>query len=147
MINDEKMAEVARLVRKAQELGLEGADDLSRYTLEDLASRYNGVGPESFPERWRAAITKSLPTFLPAVLLHDVDFSNSDGTREGWQKANNRFVRNCRACAKGKYAWWSWKRYWDYILSEVLYGFVSTPAGYKAWLEEYRKHKTERKAK
>ena len=103
----------ARFLRaQACYYGLDGADNLGRYSDEDLASIYNGIGPEWFPEPLRKFIDRLHPDLRCVALVHDVDFHEGDGSREKFTVANRRLRVNGHRVAKAKYAWYNPMRYW-----------------------------------
>ena len=130
---DEK--KIDELVRRAVEAGLEGVDFIQRFDYADLCREYNGIGPEWAGECIRAWATGKLALFEPAALIHDMRNAESDGTREGFERANDEFFRNCRRLADRAYPWWRPRRYIMRYLSVVLYDFVAGPGGWVAWRE------------
>ena len=142
---EERLGEVERLVERAVELRLEGAGFLAWFTAEEIAGRYNGLGPESFPAWIRDRASELRPVVLPAVLIHDLDYSCSDGTVGGWTYANERFLRNCRACVRAAHPWWSLWRYTGYVDARVLYTLASSPAGWTAWRDDFGRNEERRK--
>ena len=49
------LKEVKRLKALCNEYGLEGRENLDTFTNTELASVFNGIGPESFPD-WRGLL-------------------------------------------------------------------------------------------
>ena len=126
-------ADIRALVAKAIAAGLEGADALTDAPSWALARIYNGCGAEWMPESFRQRLTKWLEVFESAFLIHDWDFSDSDGTRVGFVRANERLERNCRKLADFVYPWYNWRRYAARALAPVVYEAVSCPGGWLAW--------------
>lgn len=137
--------EIDKLMKIAVAADLEGLDFLSSFTPDQLADGYNGIGPEFLKPSIRAKVSEFLHIFAPAALVHDLRNELSDGTRRGFQAANDEFYRNCLRLADYHY---------DYHYSAdmrrrrraraaalVLYGFVSAESfGWRAWQEAKERH-------
>ena len=143
--NEENLAHVAKLIETALAVGLDGADWANRRGLDWLSDAYNGIGPEFLPPALRAKVTEWLHVFEPAALIHDARNHVSDGTRAGFEAANDEFLFNCRKCADFRYPWWSWRRYRARFVAAALYDFVSGAPGWIAWQQARERnlsHKT-----
>ena len=90
---------------------LEGREILSRYTDTELRLLYNRLGPDSFPAWLRDAVSDLNSWLEPAALIHDVEWSESDGTREHFTASNNRLRRNGHRLARYRFAWYDPRRY------------------------------------
>ena len=134
------MAEVAGLLQEALCAGLMGAEWAAAQGFRWLAEAYNGIGPEFLPPALRAKVTDLLHIFEPAALIHDARNHVSDGSRKNFEQANDEFLWTCRKLADFRYPWWSWKRYRARLVADALYDFVSSPAGWKAWLEAHERY-------
>ena len=109
--------------------------------IEVLAASYNGTGPEFLPQRIRDKLDAVCRPFLPSVMIHDVDYTMSDGSRRSFLYANRRFLLNCLRCAMNAHPWHSWRRYALFLQAWVLYRAVSNPRiGWTAWLQAYNKN-------
>ena len=104
------LEEIAALRKKCDELKLEGREKLSRYTDEELQVICNGIGPAGLPSFLRRTLNKLHPALEPAALIHDVEFEESDGSSEGFDKANGRFLANGRRAGTA-YKWYDLRRY------------------------------------
>lgn len=71
--------------------------------LETIRAAYNGCGPERWPAEWRDRLDALTAIYAPAVLVHDLDFGESDGTESGLTAANARFHRNLKAIFRHHY--------------------------------------------
>lgn len=131
------MAEVAGLLQEALCAGLLGVEWASGKGCRWLAEAYNGIGPEFFGEDLRKKTSRWFAIFKPAALIHDARNHVSDGTRQSFYNANIEFHFNCLLLADRAYPWWNWKRYRARLVADALYDFVSSPAGWKAWLEAH----------
>lgn len=103
--------DVRKLLEKAETFGLDNAKVLKKYTPEELACIYNGIGPAAFPQWLRDLISALHPTLAPAALIHDVEFHETDKSKEGFEGANERFKENGYKCAKAEFAWYDPRRY------------------------------------
>lgn len=120
-------------------LHLIGAQWLSYIPIDVLDAVYNGTGPEFLPDAIREKLDAVCRPFLPAVMIHDVDYSLSDGTVGSFRAANLRLLVNCITCANNSYLWHSWRRYVLYIEAWAIYRACSK-FGWVAWLLAYNKH-------
>ena len=109
------MAELDELRRKCEEYNLSGRGILDRFTLEELAAEYNGAGPDSWIPEARNILTKAMELFKPVVLIHDMQFAQSDGTDEGFAKTVDDWCANTKKIKNALYPV-SWK-----ILSDKSY--------------------------
>lgn len=133
--------EVAELLAIAQEAGLEGADWAARKPLAEIVAAYNGIGADWMPAEVRAKITEWLSLFEPAALIHDLRYTESDGYRYGFNRANDEFLRNCRRLAAQRYAWYNWRRYRANAVAAILYECVRSEGGWRAWQDAAKKRK------
>ena len=128
--------EVKRLRALCEDCELEGREILAKYTDEDLAANFNGIGPEAFASWLRTALDALHPSLAPVALIHDVEWSESDGKRETFEGSSARFRRNgCRA-ATASFGWWRPRRYivvWD----AVKFARICQRFGWSAFLAPY----------
>lgn len=121
-MNDDSVFVTVRNIRRdAIRLCLDGSVNLSSLSVNRLAQIYNGTGPEWMPARFRSWLDDLFQPFLPAVMIHDYDFSMSDGTVESFDAANTRLKKNCYICARAAYPWYHPKRYLLEYGAEMLY--------------------------
>ena len=106
---------------------------------ETLADCYNGTGPEFLPQRIRQKLDAVCLPFLPAVMVHDVDFSFSDGTRRSFLIANQHLFWNCIICTCDAHPWHSWRRYVLILEAWAIYR-ACHKFGWIAWLLAYNKN-------
>lgn len=136
-----KKEDIEELLKIAVAADLEGLDFLSQFTPDQLADGYNGIGPEFLKPRVRAAVSEFLAIFAPAALGHDLRNELSDGTRRGFQAANDEFYRNCLRLADYHYSADKRRRRRARAAALVLYGFVEAEAfGWRAWQEAKERH-------
>lgn len=113
--------------------------------IDVLAACYNGTGPEFLPQQIRDKLDAVCSSFLPAVMIHDVDYTMSDGSRRSFLVANQHLFWNCVACANDAYPWRNWRRYALYLQAWIMYRAVSNPKfGWVAWIQAYKKKSKER---
>ena len=128
--------EAADLRRLCEAYGLENSGILDKYTDGELAKIYNGIGPESFPPWLRAALDAVHPSLAPVAFIHDVEWSESDGTSVGFEQSNARFRRNGIKVATEAFSWWRPRRYkvmWD----AVKFARICQRFGWSAWRAPY----------
>lgn len=134
--NEENMAHVAELIKRAKDAGLQGADWLESLGVERCCEGYNGIGPEFLPAGVRALISRKLHIFEAPAVIHDMDNDFADGTREKFLAANDRFRRNCLVMAERTYPGDEKRQLAAKSVAEILFAFVSADSfGWKAWLE------------
>ena len=121
---------------------LSGAAILIDIPREQLARDYNGIGADWMPAEVRAKITEWLSLFEPAALIHDLRYTESDGYRYGFNRANDEFLRNCRRLAAHRYAWYNWRRYRANAVAAILYECVRSEGGWRAWQDAAKKRGT-----
>lgn len=141
-MESEKNSEIDELLKIAVAADLEGLDFLSRFTYDQLADGYNGIGPEFLKPNVRKKVSEFLHIFKPAAVGHDLRNELSDGTRESFYAANDEFYRNCLKLAdyyyKGKDS-----RRWHRAraVADILYRCVCAENfGWRAWQEAKDRH-------
>ncbi len=125
--------DVKRLKSLCEGYGLEGREILSKYTDEELAAIFNGIGPEAFPAWLRTALDALHPSLAPVAFIHDVEWHESDGTETAFAESNARFRRNGCKVASAAFGWWRPRRYkvmWD----AVKFARICQRFGWPAWL-------------
>lgn len=101
-----KLAEITALIKKACDLKLTDAAWVACFSPEELATVYNGIGPEWLPYSLREKLTKYLAIFAPACLIHDFHYWIGDGTLKDFNYANDILEANCRKCIKAETKWY-----------------------------------------
>ena len=106
-----RLKEVKELKALAEELQLENREIIRKYKITELAGIYNGIGPDSFPE-WLIGLLSTLhPSLAVVAFIHDIEWHESDGSKEKFTESNNRFKTNGYTVAKANYSWWNPLRY------------------------------------
>ena len=77
-----------------------------KYTPEQLTKIFNGVGPDSWSEELRNALSIALEHFLPAVVIHDFDYDVLAKTETNFKATTNRIRDNCLICSNKEYPEW-----------------------------------------
>ena len=106
-----RLKEIKLLKELAEKYRLEDREILGKYPMNRLASIYNGIGPDSFPEWLRNCISGLHPSLACVAFIHDVEWHESDGTDETFSATNARFKRNGCRVAKAEFGWYDPRRY------------------------------------
>ena len=106
-----RLKEIKELKALAEELQLENREIIRKYKITELASIYNGIGPDSFPEWLRGLVSTLHPSLAVVAFIHDIEWHESDGSKEKFTESNNRFKTNGYMVAKANYSWWNPLRY------------------------------------
>ena len=127
-----RLKEIKELKRRADEFQLENREILGKYTMTELASIYNGIGPDAFPEWLRNTISALHPSLAVVAFVHDVEWHESEGSKEKFAASNDRFKRNGYAVAKAEYGWYNPLRY--VVMNQARrFGNVCQLFGWSAW--------------
>ena len=129
--------EIKRLRAACEDCGLEGREILAKYTDEELAALFNGIGPEAFPPWLRAVLDFIHPSLEPVAFLHDAEWELSDGTKESFTASNERFKRNGYKVAKADFGWWRPRRY--VVMNHARrFGNICQAFGWSAWMAPFK---------
>ena len=127
--------DIEELIATARAANLEGVELLNGDP-ESIALKYNGIGPEEWPEEWRRAITRCFDIFQPAALIHDLRFTYASGTRRDFNFANVEFHNNCLKLARFSIPWWRvLRRFLADGSALAFYEAVSSPFGWNAYVK------------
>lgn len=137
----DRLNELNHLRAEVARLNLLGKESVLCIAIEDLDLAYNGCGPEYLPSFARKALDKITAVFDPAVMVHDVDFTNADGLKAAFDAANYRLLVNCVKCALDAEPWTSWKRYTLLAEAWAIYR-ACDKFGWSAWLAAYKQNQT-----
>lgn len=144
----DNLEEIASLKLECELYNLDGREVLDQFTLEEIAAEYNGAGPDSWLPVAREALTAAMHLFKPVVLIHDMQFAQSDGSDEGFAKTVDDWCRNTRKIKNALYPL-SWKilfdkryrctfNYWTGVM-EATNIAISTPSAKNAWIAAFQK--------
>ena len=124
--------EALRLRTLCEKYGLENREILAKYKNTELASIFNGIGPDVFPDWLRNTITALHPSLAVVAFIHDVEWHESDGSREKFTESNERFKTNGYAVAKHRFGWYDPRRY--IVMNQARrFGNICQLFGWKAW--------------
>ena len=131
-----------KLIELCEKYELEGLRTVEKYTIEELARIYNGAGPDSGIPAARDVLTDLMELFEPVVLIHDVQFSESDALHETFERTVDVWKQNCKKIFDAEYPLWTWRQlsasyrrrraYW-YGVMQAGNLAISSHAAFKAW--------------
>lgn len=127
-----RLKEIKELRKLAEELQLDNCQILRKYNMQELCSIYNGIGPDAFPDWLRDAISALHPTLAVVALIHDVEWHESDLSREKFTESNERFKQNGYKVAKSQFAWYHPRR-WIVMNQARRFGNICQALGWSAW--------------
>ena len=145
--------EIARLREQCLAYDLEGAEILEKYTNSALARDvYNGAGPDSWVPAAREILTKAMSLFSPAVLIHDAQYTESNGSREGFEETVRFWVVNTRKIFDAEFPLWTLKMlkrayrieraYWWSIM-KASNAAIATETAFEAYCSAANRQKNE----
>ena len=106
-----RFKEIRELKCRADKFQLENREIVGKYPIAKLASIYNGIGPGAFPDWLRDVITELHPSLAVVAFIHDVEWYESDRSKEKFAESNNRFKTNGYKVARAEYGWYNPLRY------------------------------------
>lgn len=123
---------------------LEDRKRLDSYSDARLAGDvYNGAGPDSWIPLARDVLTAFMNLFEPAVLIHDLQFYESDALHETFCVTAKIWERNTRKIYDAEFPLWTWRMFSaDYRRKRVYwYGVmiaankaIAGDSAYRAWV-------------
>lgn len=127
-----RLKEIKELKQIAEKLQLENREIIGKYTMTQLSSIYNGIGPDAFPDWLRNIISTLHPSLAVVAFIHDTEWHESDQSKAKFKESNDRFKRNGYAVAKANYGWYNPVRY--LVMNHARrFGNVCQLFGWKAW--------------
>jgi len=140
-MSDYSVQQIAFWRRQTQDAQLENRDILDKYSDEQLAGIFNGIGPDRFPSWLRWLISKLHPSLMAVAMIHDTEWyerqihgapSTETEDKNDFHSSNARFKRNGYRMAKFRHSAMSIERYvvefdaWKFSLCcNTSYGFES----------------------
>ena len=138
MATETDIKRVKSLIVEAEKLGLDGIEMVKSLPVEEVAKEFNGIGPAWWPDWLRDLLSGLLCIFLPACMIHDIEYKLADGSKEAFHAANRRLGANCAKTAKAMYAWYDPLRY--YYLKQAKR--VETACEIAGWIAYKQAHET-----
>lgn len=132
---------VARLMDEVHEGHYEVFPGYTGLSLAQAQGAYNEVGPDKWAAWQRSTATKFVPILDVPAFIHDLEAIHyNDGTREGFEAWNARFLRNGRRHVRLTVPAWR-------VLTRILYFaevkgaylLISSSEGWDAWQKAYAK--------
>lgn len=68
-----RLKKIKELKRQAEEFQLENREIIGSYTMQELCSIYNGIGPGAFPEWLRNVVSALHPSLAVVAFVHDIE--------------------------------------------------------------------------
>ena len=121
---------------------LDGRQILDKYTDEELAEIFNGIGSDGFPEWLRIAISTLHPSLMAVALIHDVQWHERALIieliaeiidRENFHESNEIFDINATKMAKFNYALLDPRRYIVEFRGWRFSKYCDLPIGFHWW--------------
>lgn len=142
------MEEITELRQRCEKYELAGREILAEYSDAELAEMYNGAGPDAWPDDLRGLLTRAMLLFKPAVLIHDVQYTFSDGTEAGFAQTVSDWRTNCHKIFAADWPLWTMRMlskayrrerlYWYGVMTATNFA-IATAAARDAWLAAYRR--------
>ena len=127
-----RLKEIKELKALAEELQLENREIIRKYKITELAGIYNGIGPDSFPEWLRGLVSALHPSLAVVAFIHDIEWHESDQSKEKFTASNDRFKRNGHLVAEAQFGWYNPRR-WIVMNQARRFGNVCQLFGWSAW--------------
>ena len=126
------MDEVKEILKRIKSLNLSAPACFWCCTTEELAARYNGIGPDAWSSKFRRKATELLQWFEPEALIHDWEYTYQPKSYWHFTLANLRFAAN------GFVAAWQEKSglaVWRQTGRAILLALLCQIFGYKGFRE------------
>lgn len=143
---DVKRKEVSSLRDLANEYCLQGRELLCKYSDAQLACIYNGCGPERWPSWAREKLDGYVSLYAAAILIHDVQYHESDGNVATFDKVCESFEDNVCTIMGIRYPFFTWamlkpsyraeRAYWRTV-GILLSSAVSTYIAKREYIRQY----------
>lgn len=141
-MNDADYKEAEQVYNEIIRLNLARSPAFDDLSVGAFALIYNGYGPDDWSPCVRGLMTWFYRHFKALAGVHDVDFHLSDGTREGWLAATERWRVNGAIMLADRYPL---SKPW--LLNLRLYAWIKIRASYRAlqlasfdsWIDAYQR--------
>ncbi len=128
-----RLKEIKELKKQAEEFQLENREIIRKYNMQELCSIYNGIGPDAFPDWLRDAISALHPSLAVVAFIHDIEWHESDKSKEKFAESNDRFKQNGYKAAKAQFGWYNPRRY--IVMNQARrFGNICQHFGWDAWV-------------
>nr|DAR29705.1 MAG TPA: hypothetical protein [Caudoviricetes sp.] len=126
---------------------LDMPSSLRNAEFDDVRQRCNGIGADWQSEKSRKIFTRILNYAEATALIHDWQYSESDGSPSNQQKADDRFLLNGYREIDFKYPhWWSWRRWYAKASITAAHTLLKR-LGVVAWRLSYAEQKLKEEGK
>ena len=143
-----RLTEIDDLRRQCEDYRLSGREILDGLTPEEIAAEYNGAGPDSWLPEAREILTRAMALFKPVVLIHDIQFAQSDGTDEGFARTVADWCANTGKIMAAEYPLFTWRLFNRDYRRELAYWTgvrkaadlaISTKAAKESWVAAHKR--------
>ena len=125
--------EIEHLRNEAKRVKLGAPHAFWNATSEELSKVCNGIGADWQSDKTRRILTSALKYAEPAAMIHDFEYSRSDGDKEHQERVDRRFLSNALAYVQATYPkWWNWRRWLGERAVLAMYAVLER-LGYVAW--------------
>ncbi len=129
-----------KYVKNFDKLHLKYDPAMELATDAEIEANYNGCGAQWMPSKLRDKLDDVTEIYKLCIIIHDWDFSHSNGTKKNFNIANNRFKKNMKITRDHLFPWskpWLYTECFKYfLLARTLYRAVDL-GGWKAWSEAF----------
>lgn len=102
IVEVQHLPKAKELILLAEGYKLSNVEIVEKFTIQQIEHAYNGIGPDRFPKLLRDALCILNPVILPAVLIHDLEFTLG-GTIEDFHAANSNLRSNGKLIIRAHY--------------------------------------------
>jgi len=125
--------ELVKVCLLAQNAKLDGVNILDKYKLSEIQDMANGIGSQSMPKWLRELVSVINPALEPVALIHDIEWSQDEKSKENFKETNQRFRKNGYIMAKHNYGWYDPRRY-RVMMQATRFAKICQLFGWKAYL-------------
>lgn len=131
-----KEEDIKRLLNKAENAGLTIPEGLINSDIASVIKNCNGIGAEFQSLRSRKILTKLMYFAEASALIHDWQYSQSNGKQKQQKDADNLFLINCYAEINSTYKWYNPLRWLAKAIATIVhtilfkFGFIAYKIAY-----------------